>query len=112
MTSLGSIVGIVGSNPTIRKDVCLYSLCFPVHAAALRRLITCPKVPRLKPIGSGSLMTFGNETYNQNLTNYGYKYGNCTRNLVGSSFGRCLRNRLLLSGCVMRFTVRSGSALR
>jgi hypothetical protein len=26
-------------------------------------------------------------------------------NLVGRSFGKCLRNRLLLSGCSIRFTI-------
>jgi hypothetical protein len=49
-------------------------------------------------------MAFGNEAYKLNLTNWNYKY-NYTRNLVGRSFGRCLRNRLL-SGCSMRFTTR------
>jgi hypothetical protein len=43
---------------------------------------------------------------------WNYKYNNFTRNLVGRSFGRCLRNRLL-SGSSMRFTVRSfGCELR
>jgi hypothetical protein len=40
------------------------------------------------------------------LTNYNYKYDNYSRNLVGRSFGSCLRNRLLLSGWSMRFTTR------
>jgi hypothetical protein len=41
-----------------------------------------------------------------------YKYDNYTRNLVGRSFGRCLRNRLL-SGSSMRFTIRPfGCVLR
>jgi hypothetical protein len=41
-----------------------------------------------------------------------YKQDNCTRNLVGRSFGRCLRSRLS-SGCSMRFITRPfGGALR
>jgi hypothetical protein len=57
-------------------------------------------------------MTFENETYELNLTNYDYKYDNYTRNLGGRSFGRRLLNRLL-SGSSMRFTIRSfGCALR
>jgi hypothetical protein len=59
-----------------------------------------------------SLVAFGSTTYKLNLKNYHYKYNNCTLNLVGRSFGRRLRNRLL-SGGSMRFTVRSfGSVLR
>jgi hypothetical protein len=46
-------------------------------------------------------VTFGDETYELNLTNY----DNYTRNLVGRSFGRCLRNRLL-SRSSMRLTIR------
>jgi hypothetical protein len=58
-------------------------------------------------------VTFGNETYELNLTNYDYKYDIYNKNLVGRSFGRCLCNRLLLLGCAMRFTNRSfGCALR
>jgi hypothetical protein len=58
------------------------------------------------------LVAFGNETYELNLTNGNYKYNNYIRNLVGRSFGRCFRNRLL-SGCSMRFTTRPfGCALR
>jgi hypothetical protein len=49
-------------------------------------------------------MAFGNITYNVSLRNYNYKYNNYTRNLVGRSFGRCLRNRLL-SGSSMKFTM-------
>jgi hypothetical protein len=46
------------------------------------------------------------------LTNQNYKYNSYTRNLVGRSIGRCLRNRLL-TGNSMRFTIRSfGCALR
>jgi hypothetical protein len=62
-------------------------------------------------------VAFGNETYKLNLTNYNYKYNNYTRDLVGRSFSRCLRNRLL-SGSSMRFTIRpfgrllSGSSMR
>jgi hypothetical protein len=42
----------------------------------------------------------------------GHKYNNYTRNLVGRSFGRCLRSHLL-SGSAVRFTIRSfGCALR
>jgi hypothetical protein len=57
-------------------------------------------------------VAFGNETYKLNLANYNYKYYNYNRNLVGKSFGRCLRNRLL-SGSSMKFTTRSfGCGLR
>jgi hypothetical protein len=57
-------------------------------------------------------VAFGNKTYKLNLKNYHYKYDIYTRNLVGRSFGGCLRNRLL-SGSSMRFTVRSlGCAVR
>jgi hypothetical protein len=49
-------------------------------------------------------MAFWNETYKPNLTNYNYKYDIYTRNLVGRSFGRCLRNRLL-SGCAVSRTI-------
>jgi hypothetical protein len=67
----------------------------------------------LQLIGSRPLVAFGNETYKLNLKNWKYKYDNYTINLVGRSFGRCLRNRLLLSGCAMRFATRSyGCALR
>jgi hypothetical protein len=43
-------------------------------------------------------VAFGNEAYKLNLMNENYKYCNYTRNLVGRSFGGCLRNRLLLKG--------------
>jgi hypothetical protein len=56
-------------------------------------------------MGSRPLVAFGNKTYKLNLTNQNYKYNNYTRNLVGVSFGRCLRNRLL-SGSSMKFTTR------
>jgi hypothetical protein len=57
-------------------------------------------------------VAFGNKTYKLNLKTQNYKYNDYTRNLVGRSFGRCLRNRLL-SGSSMRFTVRSlGCAMR
>jgi hypothetical protein len=39
------------------------------------------------------------DTYELNLTNHDYKYNNYNKKLVGRSSGRCLRNRLLLSGC-------------
>jgi hypothetical protein len=46
------------------------------------------------------------------LTNQNHQYDSYTRNLVGRSFGRCLRNRLLSGGSV-RFTSRPfGCALR
>jgi hypothetical protein len=51
-------------------------------------------------------MAFGIKTCNLNLKNYDYKYDNYARNLVGRSLGQCLRNRLFLSGCTMRFTSR------
>jgi hypothetical protein len=51
-------------------------------------------------------VAFGDETYKLNLINYNYNYDSYTTNLVGRSFGRCLRNSLL-SGCSMRFTTRS-----
>jgi hypothetical protein len=58
-------------------------------------------------------VAFGNDTYKLNLTNYNYKCDNYIRNLVGRLYGRYLRNRLLLSGCAMMFTIRSfGCALR
>jgi hypothetical protein len=47
-------------------------------------------------MGSRTLAAFGNETYKLNLANYNYKYDSHTRNLVGRSFVRCLRNRMLL----------------
>jgi hypothetical protein len=52
-------------------------------------------------------MAFGNETYEINLNDYNYGYNNYTRNQVVISFGKCLRNRLFLTGCAMRFTIRS-----
>jgi hypothetical protein len=47
---------------------------------------------------SRPLVASGIKTYKLNLKNYNYKYNNYIRNLVGSSFVRCLLNRLL-SGC-------------
>jgi hypothetical protein len=41
-------------------------------------------------MGSRPLVTFGNEAYKLNLTNWNYKYNNYTNNPVGRSFGRCL----------------------
>jgi hypothetical protein len=58
-------------------------------------------------------VAFGNKTYKLNLKNPDFKYDNYTRNLVGRSFGRCLRNRPLLSGSSLRFTNSTfGCALR
>jgi hypothetical protein len=57
-------------------------------------------------------VAFGDKTYKLNLKNYNYKHNNYTSNLVGRSFGRCRRNRLL-SDSSMRFTIRPfGCALR
>jgi hypothetical protein len=54
-------------------------------------------------------MAFGNKTYKLELQLTTIH----TRNLVSRSFGRCLRNCLLLSGSSMRFTTRPfGYALR
>jgi hypothetical protein len=41
------------------------------------------------------------------LEDLNYKYDHYTRNLVDTSLGGCLHNRLLLSSCAMRFTTRS-----
>jgi hypothetical protein len=58
-------------------------------------------------------VAFGNETYKLNFTNQNYKYDNYTRNLVGRSFGRCLRNRLLsgssMKGCVQTLVLNAAS---
>jgi hypothetical protein len=51
-------------------------------------------------------VAFGNETYKLNLTNWNNKYNNYNRNVVGRSFGMCLRNRLL-SGSSIGFTITS-----
>jgi hypothetical protein len=57
-------------------------------------------------------VAFGNETYVLTLKIYDCRYYNYIRNMVGRSFGRFLRIRLL-SGCSMRFTTMSfGCALR
>jgi hypothetical protein len=63
-------------------------------------------------MGSRPLVAFGNDTYKLNLTNYNYKYDNYTRNLVGRSFGRYLRNRMLLSASSMRFSTSHMSNIR
>jgi hypothetical protein len=57
-------------------------------------------------VGTRPVMAYGNETYKLNLKDW-----HDTMNLIGSSFGMCLRNRLL--SCTLRFTARSfGCTLR
>jgi hypothetical protein len=50
------------------------------------------------------VVALGNRTYKLNLKDWNYKYDNYTKNLVGRSFGRCLRN-CLLPGRSMRVTL-------
>jgi hypothetical protein len=55
---------------------------------------------------SRPVVTFGNETWELNVKNYGYKYDNYTRSLVRRSLCRSLRSRLLLSDCSISFLGR------
>jgi hypothetical protein len=84
--------------------------CVKTYAVACRRVLS--SVP-MELIVSSLVLAFWNKIYELNFKKISdYKYDNYTKNLVGRSFGTCLRNRLLLSGCAMRFTTRSlGCAL-
>jgi hypothetical protein len=103
-------MSLVGRGGDDYFTIPFYLQSVPVHSANRVKTYTmaCRRVLGSAPLqlmGSRAFVAYGR------LTNYNYRYDKYTTNLVGRSFGRCLRNRLLSGSSIRLTTVQFACAL-